>query len=113
MTTALVLGVVAGTGAAAYQWRAVSDVLRLLPAILASSLLGSLFASLIWPVLPLIWPIAPHEAIAGFIASLLPGLVGWYADPDAPLGESVRGVLLGACAVILGLYILVPIFSAM
>jgi hypothetical protein len=91
-------GGLGGFALAARRWdlRAAFD---LAPAILASAILSYLFAGLIWPVLPIVWQAgAYHEAIGGFVASLLPGLVGGLVDPDAPRYKQAQQTAFLGCA---------------
>lgn len=92
-------GATLGTALAASRRDGWQDVMRLAPAIAASAALSYLFALLIWPVLPLVWQAgAEHEAIGGFAASLLPGLVGALVDPEESFYGQARGIAWIGCA---------------
>jgi hypothetical protein len=81
------------------QGATLGTTVRLLPALCASALLACCFAWLIWPVLPLVWQAkAYHEAVGGFVASLLPALVGGLADPYAPAFQQFRVTAWIGCA---------------
>lgn len=94
-----------------WDWQAAWD---LAPAICASALLSWCFAWLIWPVLPEIWARGfYHEAVGGFVASLLPALVGGLVDPDAPRFKQAQQTAVLGSAFVLGCFIGVPFVAAL
>lgn len=92
-------GVAVGSAMAAQRRDGWRDVLRLFPALFIGASMAWLWAWLIWPVLPLVWQAgARHEAVGGFVASLLPVLVGGLADPDAPFQRQCHDLAWLGCA---------------